>query len=291
MKVHVTGGSGFTGSFVVRKLVGRGHEVYALARSDEAAGKLRSLGATPVEGDLDKPGSLPAAFAEGAATHLVNVASLGFGHADAIVSSAEQVGLQRAVFVSTTALFTNLPAPSKRVRAAAEDRIRRSSLDWTIVRPTMIYGTPDDRNIARLLRVLRKTPVMPVPGGGKRLQQPVHVEDLAEAIVECTHVDAAIGQEIDLPGPEPMAFRELLMEAGDAIGRRPRLLPVPLRPTVGVLRLYERVSSSPRIKAEQIERLAEDKAFDPEPARKLLGYKPRSFTEGIRDEAAMLGLR
>jgi uncharacterized protein YbjT (DUF2867 family) len=291
VKVHVTGGSGFTGAFVVRELLKRGHEVFALTRNERAAAKVSELGATPVEGDLDVPASLSEAFGAGGAEHLVNVASLGFGHADSIVGAAEAAGLDRAVFVSTTALFTKLDAPSKRVRGEAEARIWGSSLRWTIVRPTMIYGTPGDRNIARLLQVLAKVPVLPVPGGGHRLQQPVHVEDLATAIVGAVERDAAVGQAIDVPGPEPLSFRELLLTAGSAVGRCPKLVPVPFRPTIAALRLYERVSSSPRLKAEQLERLGEDKAFDPGPAREILGYDPRPFSDGVRDEAALLGLR
>jgi uncharacterized protein YbjT (DUF2867 family) len=291
VKVHVTGGSGFTGAFVVRQLVDRGHQVFALARSERAAGKVSELGATPVEGDLDAPATLAEAFAAGGAEHLVNVASLGFGHADGIVGAAEAAGLDRAVFVSTTALFTKLNVPSKRVRGAAEDRIRCSSLRWTIIRPTMIYGTPRDRNIARLLQVLAKVPVVPVPGGGHRLQQPVHVEDLATAIVAALEREAAVGKAIDVPGPEPLSFRELLLTAGTAVGRRPKLVPVPFRLTMEGLRLYERVSSSPRLKAEQLERLGEDKAFDPGPAREILGYEPRPFSDGVRAEAVLLGLR
>jgi uncharacterized protein YbjT (DUF2867 family) len=291
VKVHLTGGSGFTGAFVIRELIDRGHEVFALARSERAAAKVSAAGATPVEGDLDDPASLPGAFATGGVEHLVNVASLGFGHADGIVCAAEAAGMDRAVFVSTTALFTKLNAPSKQVRSAAEDRIRRSSLRWTIIRPTMIYGTPGDRNIARLLQVLAKVPALPVPGGGHRLQQPVHVEDVASAIVAAVERDAAVGQAIDVPGPEPLSFRELLLTAGDAVGRRPKILPVPFYPTIAGLRMYERVSSSPRLKAEQLERLSEDKAFDPGPAREILGYEPRPFSDGVRAEAVMLGLR
>lgn len=290
MKVHVTGGSGFTGGFVIHELVRRGYEVYALARSAEAARRVASLGAHPVEGDFDLPGTLTDAFATDGVRHLINVASIGFGHAEDIVSAAEQAGIERAVFVSTTAIFTTLPAPSKAVREAAERRIRESQLAWTIVRPTMIYGSPADRNIARLLKVLRKTPVIPVPGGGRRLQQPVHVLDLASALVTGLMRDDAVCESINVPGPKPMTFQHLLRTAGQAIGRQPRLVPIPLRPSIWALSAYERLSDKPRLKAEQLERLAEDKAFDVRPAERLLAYEGRSFAEGVREEARLMGL-
>jgi uncharacterized protein YbjT (DUF2867 family) len=262
--------------------------VLALARSAVAAGRLRRLGARPVVGDLDDVVSLREAFVSARADCLLNVASMGFGHAPAIIAAATAAGVERGVFVSTTAVMTRLPAASRAVRLAAEDAVKRSSLRWTVLRPTMIYGAPGDRNMCRLLTALRRVPVVPVPGGGHRLQQPVHVEDLAEAIMTAGQCPTAIGHTYDLAGPEPITFRRLLRETADAVGRRVRLVPVPLGPCLAGLRLHEKLSAAPRLKAEQLQRLAEDKAFDIAAARTDLGFSPRAFAAGIREEARLL---
>ena len=81
----------------------------------------------------------------------------------AIIAAAEQAGIGRAVFVSTTAVTTALPSPSKQIRLAAERQIRYSRLQWTIIRPTMIYGAAGDRNLSRLLRLLSRTRALPCP--------------------------------------------------------------------------------------------------------------------------------
>ena len=85
-----------------------------------------------------------------------------------------------------------------------------------------------------------------------------------------------------------MTFRELIQETATAAGRDPRLVSVPLRPTIWALRAYEKATPRPRIKAEQIERLSEDKAFDISAAADDLGYRPRSFRTGVRAQAAAL---
>jgi nucleoside-diphosphate-sugar epimerase len=286
----VTGGSGFLGRFVIRRLVDQGHRVVALARSEAAARTLTALGAAPVQGDLDDPDSFEAAMSASSAEVLVNLASLGFGHAPLIVHTTSRCGLRRAVFVSTTAIFTGLAASTKGTRVEAEAVIRGTDLEWTIVRPTMIYGACGDRNMERLLWALAKSPVVPVPGGGRRLQQPVHVEDLAGAITTVAAKREAVGCAYDLAGPEPLTLRDAILEAGRAIGRSPRLVPVPLRATVAALHAYERLAPRPRIRAEQVERLAEDKAFDITAACTELGYSPRPFAAGIGEEARALGL-
>jgi uncharacterized protein YbjT (DUF2867 family) len=288
VNVHVIGGSGFLGGHVVPRLLSAGHEVSALGRSTDAMARVAALGAHPLSGDLDDPASLESALRVSGADTLVSLASLGFGHAPTIVAAAEDTRIERAVFVSTTAIFTTLDAPSKPVRLAAEDAVRSSSLAWTIIRPTMIYGTPDDRNLSRLLRVVRRSPVMIAPGGGRRLQQPVHVEDLADAIVRAAERAVAIGQSYDVAGPEPLSFRRLVGEAAQAVERQVRLVSVPMGPAIALARIYERLSRRPRLTAEHLERLAEDKAFDIEPARRDLGYAPRAFAVGIEQEAHLL---
>jgi uncharacterized protein YbjT (DUF2867 family) len=300
MKLLVTGGSGFLGGFVLAEAARRGHDCVALARSPGAAQRVAARGAIPVDGDLDDAAALDQAFAAARCDALVNLASLGFGHAPSIVAAAAGAGLGRAVFVSTTAVTTGLPARSKAVRLAAEATVRASGLAWTILRPTMIYGAPGDRNMSRLLALLatagRAFPpggpplLLPVPGGGGRLQQPVHVADVAAALLTAVERPGAAGSCYDIAGPEPVTFAELLRTSAAAVGCRVRLLPVPLAPVVGLTRCYERLSSRPKIRAEQWQRLAEDKAFPIDAARRDLEFAPRPLTEGIRQEAVALGL-
>jgi hypothetical protein len=90
--------------------------------------------------------------------------------------------------------------------------------------------------------------------------------------------------------PRPLAFAELLRLSRIAVGCRARRLPVPLAPVVALTRGYERLSRRPRIRAEQWERLAEDKAFAIDAAVRDLAHAPRSFANGIREEAAALGV-
>jgi uncharacterized protein YbjT (DUF2867 family) len=289
VRLLVTGGSGFLGEYVLREAARRGHEITALARSRAAAAKIGSLGAQPVPGDLDDPASLAGAFAAGRCEALLNLASLGFGHASAIVAATERAGLSRAVFVSTTAVTTTLPAASLQVRLAAEQRIRDSALDWTILRPTMIYGGPGDRNLCRLLPLLRRASLLPVPGGG-HLQQPAHVADVAGAVLAAAEGRGTRGRTYDVAGPAPLTFAELLRTAARAVASRTRFVPVPLAPVLAAARGYELVSRNPRIRVEQLRRLAEDKAFAIDAAAGDLGYAPRTFAAGIRAEASALGL-
>jgi len=290
VRLLVTGGSGFLGSYVLDEAARRGHEAVALARSEAAATAVARYGGQPLIGDFNDPARLPEAFSTARCEALVNLASLGSGHAPVIVTATRAASIDRAIFVSTTAVTTTLPARSKQVRLAAEQEIRGSGLQWTILRPTMIYGAPGDRNLARLLTLLPRVPLFPVPGGGRHLQQPVHVADVAVAVLNAVERAAGAGHCYDVAGPEPLSFAELLRVCARAVGSRARFVPVPLAPLVAAAHCYEAFSTRPRIRAEQVQRLAEDKAFAIDDAVRDLGYAPRPFADGILAEVRALGL-
>jgi uncharacterized protein YbjT (DUF2867 family) len=290
MRLLVVGGSGFLGGYVLREAALRGHQALALARGPEAARTVTGHGAQPLAGDLDDARGLDEAFAAARCEALVCLASLGYGHGPAIVAAAEEAGLGRAVFVSTTAVTTTLHPPTKQIRLAAEQQIRGCGLDWTILRPTMIYGAAGDRNLSRLLRLLNRSPVLPVPATGGCLHQPVHVADVAAAVLAAVQRPEAVGSLYNVAGPEPLPFAELLRACARAVGSSTRLVPVPLAPLLLLARGYEVLSRHPRIRPEQLRRLTENKAFAIDDAIRDLDYAPRTFARGIDDEARMLGL-
>jgi uncharacterized protein YbjT (DUF2867 family) len=281
--IVVTGATGFTGPFVVRELARRFPST-RLRCFIRPSSDRRALEGAPVEfaeGDLHDEASLAAAF-EGADT-LVNVASLGFAWVDPLFSAIRRSQLRRGVFFSTTAILTKLPVRSRAHREHGEQLVKESGLAWTILRPTMIYGTQGDRNIARLIAFLERSPIVPIIAPEAR-QQPVHVEDVASAVAVVVDNPRTVGQIYNLSGREPLSFETLVREAASAAGRKPLLVRVPFAPVVGIVRLYNAVVSKPRVKVEQVLRLQEDKAFDHSAARNDFGFSPRSFAEGVRDE-------
>jgi hypothetical protein len=149
----------------------------ALARSDAAACIVIGRIAEPTRGDLGEHDGLGQVFAEARCEAPAKLASLGFGRAQAIMVAARRAGVGCVIFISMMAVTTRLPARTKQIRLAAEQLIRHSEMDRTILRPTVIHGAPWDRNLPRLVALLRR---LPIPGGGRYLQQTVHIADLAE---------------------------------------------------------------------------------------------------------------
>jgi len=288
MKLAMTGATGFTGWATLPLLLERGHSVRCLVRRPALAGAIRAAGAEVVLGDLGDDHALAETFRD--RTALVNVASLGFGHADRLIRAAEEAGIARAIFISTTAIFTRLNAPSRAVRIAAEEAIRGSGLRWTILRPTMIYGSDRDRNICRLIGFLEYSPVLPVFGPGTAFMQPIFVDDLALAIVSALNAAASERQCYNLAGAAPLNYNELARSVAGLMKRRVRLWHLPAAPVMYLLRILEGLKLSFPLKAEQVARLQEDKAFSWDEAARDFGFSPRTFKEGVRIEIARMGL-
>ena len=280
--VLVSGANGFTGRFVCRELQRRKIPFIALLRPGRDAAWLSSQQIPVRFADLNNPIELAAAL-QGCRA-LLNVASIGFGAVPSILQACEAVGVSRAVFVSTTAIFTKLNAGSKAVRLAAEADIQASGLNWTILRPTMIYGTPADRNMIRLLQWLERWPLLPIFGTGRSLQQPVHVTDVAWAVVEVLDQTASYGRAFNISGAAPLTYNEVVQVAAGALGKQARLLHLPAALFIRILQFTERFGLKLPIKAEQIQRLNEHKAFDHQDAAEVFGFSPISFSQGIQQE-------
>jgi nucleoside-diphosphate-sugar epimerase len=282
MKVFLAGGTGFTGRRVLRTLIGNGHSVTCFARAESDTREAESMGAAVVRGQLEDAGALAAAL------HghdvLASAGPLTPDIARAIVTAARDAGVRRVVVIGTTSIFTNLNARSKARKTEAENLVRESGLDYTVLRPTMIYGTHEDRNMCRLVRYLSSHRFAPVFGPGTHLQQPVYVEDLASAFVLAIENPASIGKAYDVAGGSAVTYNEVIDTTAALLGRRVVRVHVPLGLSLFLVRVYRRITRNPQIHGEQVLRLNEDKSFSTTEIESDLGYRAIPFHEGMRRE-------
>ena len=284
MRVLLTGATGLLGFEVLKALVSGGHEVRCLVRAESPnAPRLDGEGAEVFRGDAGDGEALGRALR--GADALVHVA--GIEYAPSVVGASRRAGLQRLVVVGSTSAHSAYEfrsGPKKKM----EGVVRGSGLDWTIVRPTMIYGSERDKNVHRLLRFLDRSPLFPVFGPGTNLWQPVYHEDCARGVLEALVRPAAVGRAYDLPGAEPLPYAELVRTAARALGRDPRLVHLPIEPVRKTLVAAERARLPLPVTSGQVLRLREDKAYPYDEARRDLDYDPRPFHEGVALEVARL---
>jgi uncharacterized protein YbjT (DUF2867 family) len=276
--ILVTGATGYTGPFVVEALLRAEEKVRALVRRTSDTAALQRAGIETVVGNLEEDPSLLDAL-DGVEA-LVAVSHIR--HAPALVRACAARGVTRAVFFSSARLTSRVPSPTVREVIDGEAAVTGSRLDFTLLRPTMIYGPGDDRNISRLRRHIRTHRVIPVFGSGERPQQPVFVRDVAQAMPQTLCRASTARKAYVLAGPKPISYIRLIDAIAAAEGRWIVKVYLPVRASAWAVGIYERSSSAPRITAEQVRRFDEAKAFDISDARRDFGYDPVPFEEGLR---------
>jgi uncharacterized protein YbjT (DUF2867 family) len=284
VKVLLTGATGLLGGALLELLLAEGHAVRCLVREGSPrASRLDPRRAELARGDAGDARALSRALSGMDA--LVHVA--GIEHAPQVVEAARRAGVGRLVVVGTTSAHSAYEFRSG-PKLTMEKLVRESGLDYTIVRPSMIYGSELDKNVHRLLRFLDRSPVFPVFGSGENLWQPVYHEDCARGVYEALVRPVAVGQCYDLPGAEALTYLGLVRTAAGALARRPRIVRLPLEPVRLSLVAAERLRLPLPVRSEQVLRLREDKAYSYTKAKKELGYAPRPFREGVALEVARL---
>ncbi len=299
MNVLLTGGSGFVGREVARQLAAAGNSIKLLARDTSSPAAKEVAGAYGAElcaGDiLDRVSLLAALKGTDAVIHLVGIIT-EFGRStfenihtagtQNLVGAVQIQGVKRLVHMS--ALGTRPSAPSRyhRSKWAAEEAVRRSGLEFTIFRPSLIYGARD-HFVNLFASIARNSPVVPIVGSTTSKFQPVAVEIVAGAFVRALTIPESVGQEYVLCGREVFTLPQIVDEILAACGRRRLKLPIPgplARLQAEILEfVYPRLlGKAPPLNLDQLLMLEEDNVGDPVPAEKVFALEQGPFAEGIR---------
>ncbi len=150
-------------------------------------------------------------------------------------------------------------------------------VEWTILRPTLIYGFGRDKNIAEIARFIGRFGFFPLFGRAQGLRQPIHALDVASACVAALNSPSTVNRAYNISGGETLAYREMVVRIFAAMRRPLRLVSVPLsvfRVAVALLRLVPRYRQWSPAMAERMNR---DLVFDHAEATRDFGFKPRPF--------------
>ena len=299
--ILVTGASGFVGSHLLPELLGAGHRVDALVRSPKAGELVRrrlaprlAEGLELRTGDVLAPGTLPAALAGvDAVVHLVaiprdwnggkDLLRVNLGGTVSLLAAMREAGVRRIVHLGALGVEDREDLHYARSKARAEQAVRESGLDWTILKPSLLFGPRDGffNIVAGLVRV--PFPLVPVPGDGRSRFQPFHVADLALCLRLAVERPATIGEVFELGGPRTWTYREITAEVSRALGRRRLIVPVPL----ALIRLAAGTAEALRLRffpvaTDQLRQLALDNVGPLDGVHRAFGFVPRTMEGELR---------
>lgn len=271
----VLGATGMVGSYIVDQLAARGEKPIAVSRHPQPD----STRCTWISMDLRMP---PTAWLPACDTI--------YCAADArlFASALPQLLLRstrRIVVVSSSSIRSKIDSPEQKERssiaalAAAEDSIvdicQARGIQWTILRPTMIYREGCDRNVTRLARIIRRLSFMPLCGDGAGLRQPVHAEDLARGMVAAASAKDSANGAYFVTGGDTVSYREMVGRIFDSLGKPRRLLPLPAAVWSAAFTMARPLF--PGVTGIMGQRMSTDLVFDSSDAVREFGWSARTF--------------
>jgi nucleoside-diphosphate-sugar epimerase len=318
MKVLVTGGTGFTGTALVRKLIETRHEVIALDNKEGlACDRLRSMGADVRIGSVtdrkivescmegvEFVHHLAAAFREiGVPESLYDEVNVQ-GTAN-VLDAARRAGVKKFVYCSTCGVHGNVERPPanedapiapadyyQRTKYLAEPMVARyqaSGMVTTILRPAAIYGPGDPERFYMIFRRVAKGS-FPMFGSGRTTYHPLYVDNLVDAFLLCMEPGRGDGRTYLIADERYYSIEEIVRGVGRALGVDVKVRHYPVMPLVIAGHVVEKVCKPfgvvPPIFPRRVDWYRQNRAFDITRAKKELGYVPRiGLEEGLRRTA------
>ncbi len=289
-RIALTGAGGFIGRTTVSEALRRGLDVVAVIRPGSPH---RPSKGVVVEADVLDRSALERAFAGcTAVVHLAALTSIAECPKDSfkvnvagshsVASAAREAGVDTFVYLGSQASNEGDYAVTKR---KAEAAIRAAGVEPIIVRPALVYGKGDRGLFARIVKLVRSFPVVPLIGGGRYPMRPIHVDDVAAAILGAVRRGKA-GVSYELSGGSEILFRDLLVAIGKVIGRRLRFVPLPPGPTLVACVVATRLWKGFPVSPDMIRGLTNPVVIDGGIAECALGFRARAIEDGLRDALA-----
>ncbi len=299
MKILVTGGTGFVGTHLVNALLRRGHAVAVLARGEAATRNRYNRPVQSRSGNVLDPRSLASAvLGQEAVVHLVGIIHEDGGqtfervHHEGVanvIAAMDSAGVRRLLHMSAMGTSPDSLSAYSRSKAAGEKAVRESGLDWTIFRPSIIFG-PGDGFFSLLAGIVRSNPgFIPVIGPGTTRFQPVSIYDVARVFADALEKPETVGRTFEVGGPATLALNDVYREIAIAVGRpRKPLLHLPLWWGAILASCFEWMARrgwipDPPLTRDQLRSLSRDNAADLSDTVRVFGEDWIALRPGLRE--------
>ena len=285
----VTGITGHSGRYFLQELINNEYEgpIRCIVRktSDTLLLDNSGLNIEKVIGDLNDQGSMDKAMA-GVDT-VMHISSIFFSVT--VMKAAVKSNVRRAIFVHTTGIYSKYKSASeeyKGIEKAIDNIIEESnaSIGLIYLRPTMIYGYINDKNMIVFIKMVDKLRLFPVINHGKNLLQPVNGRDLGKAYFQVLTKSQLMRGDYILSGDEPISMIDMFKLISEYLDKRTTFISVPMGVSVFMSSIIKAFTLGKIDFVEKVQRMGEDRSFPHDKAMRDFCYKPMSFAEGIQIE-------
>ena len=288
--ILVTGGTGFVGSHLIRRMRQEGIPVRAIVRDPGTARTLKDLGVDVVKGDIADTDSLEkATVGVERIIHLVGIiqevpgATFQSVHVDGtrnLLEAASKSNVRHFFYQSALGTRPNAKSEYHKTKWAAEELVRGSGIAYTILRPSLIYG-PGDQFTIRLSQMIRFSPVLPIIGSGRSKVQPIFIDDVTACIVKTVTGDCCLNEIYEIGGPDQLTYEEVTVAIADAMGVKRPTLHLPLFFMRSMAAVLKAALPKPPVTTDQLIMLQEDTVCTMRDIREVFDIEPVGFRAGL----------
>lgn len=280
----VTGITGHSGRYFLRELIDRQYEepIRCIVRETSDTSLLDHCGLKieKIVGDLND-------YAMEGVDTILHIGSIFYSIN--IINAAVKNNVRRAIFVHTTGIYSKYKSAAeeyKSIESSIQTIIEQSNspIGLTYLRPTMIYGYTNDRNMIVFIKMADKLRVLPLINHGKNLLQPVNGRDIGKAYFQILSKPDLMNGDYILSGEKPISMIEIFTLISNILNRKNTFISVPLGLGEFLALCLKFVTLGKLDYIERVQRMAEDRNFSHEDAERAFSYKPMPFVDGLKIE-------
>lgn len=290
-RILITGATGFLGGYLCREMFKRGINYSIFIRSPQKAKWFYEQNIEVFRGDISNFEQCRQALENqdilihlAAATDISNPQineQINIQGLKNLLQASRQSGIGQIIFLSSTCAGRACRDAYGETKLRGEELLKQSGADFTIFRPTMIYGK-GSKEFDLFVQVIKYSPIVPILGSGKNVIQPVFVEDAIEIIIASISNAVAVGQTYDLAGPAPISFDDFVEMIGQILAlRRRTIIHLPAAPFLSMSKLLGKFFSHVPITVDQVLAFTQNTEVDLNPIRQDFNYSPRTLSEGL----------
>lgn len=285
--IFITGATGFLGKNLIPPLIKEGFNLNCLTRNPDC---LKNLPVKITFGDLENfqwpanSGKIDTVIHMAAVINAKNPRDFYKINCDGtkkLIDECLKNEVKHFIFLSSLNVLQKNPDDYAQSKKMAEDYLQISGLNYTILRPSLIYGPNDTKNIGQLIKIAKKLPIVPIIGSGKNKIQPVYVNDIVNVvIIILKNPEKFYNKTYNLAGPDVLEFNELIDLILKTLSLKKKRVHVPLSLLRPFVFLYEKLSPNPKITFRQLKNSAGELTA-PCDWPKDFGITPTTTTKGI----------
>lgn len=288
--ILVTGGTGFAGSHLIKRLASERIQTRCLARETSEIEKLKELGIEAAYGDvLDKDSLKKAVEDVETVIHFVGIivekkgATFEIIHTQGtrnLVEASKEAGIRRFIYISALGARENARSRYHKTKWEAEQVVINGGMEYVIFRPSIMIGEGGEF-ITMLSKIVRSSPIIPIVGGESKVQ-PIYIENTVDCIMKSLADPKTTNRIFEIAGPEQITYQELYLTLMEVLEIDKPTFQIPITFMWPVAYILERIMEKPTLTTQQLTMLQEDNICDIREMQEIFNHKLVPFQEVLQ---------